>query len=246
MALAWLTKSLASAENMKVYAFIVDHGARPESAREAEKVADIMEKYQFKAQVLRLSWPGGLPASAFETLARTARYRALAKACVSHDIRHVLLGHHSDDLAETVMMRITRSSRAEGLRGMRRTARIPESAGIYGAEHVEVGRPFLSVSKVPFPMRSRRIGADEQRKDSSKTHLPRRAGPVVRGPHESGPFLHKTQRNKDAPLFQKRQLAPAARTPKTGIAGAGSTGSRSRSQNIETGGADTVGAGLQI
>jgi len=149
MALAWLTKSLAEAENMKVHAFIVDHGARPESAEEAQKVAEIMAGYSFQPHVLQLSWgPEGLPDGGFETAARTARYQALAQACVDNEVRHVLLGHHSDDLAETVMMRMICSSRAEGLRGMKYTARMPETWGVYGADEIEIGRPFLSVSKV--------------------------------------------------------------------------------------------------
>ncbi|KAF8242166.1 hypothetical protein K440DRAFT_618010 [Wilcoxina mikolae CBS 423.85] len=133
---------------MKVYAFIVDHGVRPESTNEARRVATIMENYRFEAHVLRLSWPEGRPTSAFETRARTARYQALAKACVDHDVRHLLLGHHSDDLAETVMMRMICSSRAEGLRGMKHTSRIPEASRIYGSENLEIGRPFLNVSKI--------------------------------------------------------------------------------------------------
>jgi len=151
MALAWLMKSLSVAENMKVHAFIVDHGARPNSTNEARKIAAILETYRFEAHVLRLSWPEGHFTNAFETHARRARYQALAKACVNHNLRHLLLGHHSDDLAETVMMRMICSSRAEGLRGMKRTSRIPEASGIYGAANVEIGRPFLNISKVAFP-----------------------------------------------------------------------------------------------
>ncbi|CCX29782.1 Similar to Probable tRNA(Ile)-lysidine synthase; acc. no. Q10441 [Pyronema omphalodes CBS 100304] len=148
MALAHLTKTLASEERMAVHCFIVDHGARPGSAREAAKVAAILESYRFHAHVLKLQWPEGLPSSAFETKARIARYRAIAEKCVQHDIRHVLLGHHSDDLAETVLMRMIQSSRAEGLRGMKKISRIPECQGIYGAEEIQLGRPLLAISKI--------------------------------------------------------------------------------------------------
>lgn len=151
MALAYLTKTLASEERMAVHCFIVDHGARPGSAREAAKVAAILESYRFHAHVLKLQWPEGLPSSAFETKARIARYRAIAETCVQHDIRHVLLGHHSDDLAETVLMRMIQSSRAEGLRGMKKISRIPECQGIYGAEEIQLGRPLLAISKVAHP-----------------------------------------------------------------------------------------------
>jgi tRNA(Ile)-lysidine synthase len=152
MALAWLAKGLAQKEGMTVHAFIVDHGARPESSDEARRVAEIMQRYSFQAHVLRLQWgPEGIPnSSGFETAARTARYRALARACIKNEVRHLLLGHHSDDLAETVMLRMICSSRAEGLRGMKSTSRIPEAWGIYGADEIQIGRPFLNVSKVLF------------------------------------------------------------------------------------------------
>lgn len=149
MALAWLTRRLAVKNFMTVHAFIVDHGARAESSEEAQRVADIMKTYKFKPHILKLSWgTEGLPNGGFETLAREARYQALAHACVKNNVKHLLMGHHLDDLVETVMMRMIHSSRAEGLRGMKKTSRIPESWGIYGADAIQLGRPLLKVPKV--------------------------------------------------------------------------------------------------
>jgi tRNA(Ile)-lysidine synthetase-like protein len=148
MALAWLTRSLAAAENMEVHAFIVDHGARPECAEEARSVAQIMKGYNFQPHILRLSWDSKTLRGGFETHARILRYRALARACVENRIRHVMLGHHSDDLAETVLMRLLLSSRTEGLAGMRQKVPMPETWGIYGADGIYIGRPLLNCSKV--------------------------------------------------------------------------------------------------
>lgn len=147
MALAWLTRSLAAAENMEVHAFIVDHGARPECAEEARSVAQIMKGYNFQPHILRLSWDSKTLRGGFETHARILRYRALARACVENRIRHVMLGHHSDDLAETVLMRLLLSSRTEGLAGMRQKVPMPETWGIYGADGIYIGRPLLNCSK---------------------------------------------------------------------------------------------------
>lgn len=148
MALAWLTRSLAAAENMEVHAFIVDHGARPECAEEARSVAQIMKGYNFQPHILRLSWDSKTLRGGFETHARILRYRALARACVENRIRHVMLGHHSDDLAETVLMRLLLSSRTEGLAGMRQKVPMPETWGIYGADGIYIGRPLLNCSKI--------------------------------------------------------------------------------------------------
>ncbi|KAA8904676.1 PP-loop family-domain-containing protein [Sphaerosporella brunnea] len=205
MALAWLARSLAHSEGMTVHAFIVDHGARPESSAEAQRVAEIMTRYCFHAHVLRLDWGrAGIPQGGFETAARTARYQALARACVKNEVRHLLLGHHSDDLAETVMLRMICSSRAEGLRGMRSTSRIPEAWGIYGADEIEVGRPFLNVSKV----RQRSYTADKSLTKQLRLKRTCRMGDVrwFEDPTNADPSL--TKRNAIRQLLFFRQPSP--------------------------------------
>lgn len=164
MALAYLTsKFLLPPEPhlQMVHAFVVDHGARPESSFEAAAVAEIARRdYGFDAHVLPLVWgASGLTKSGFETRARAARYRALARACVQHQVRHLLLAHHADDQAETVMLRLAMGCGVEGLGGMRAVAGIPECADVFGARGVVAWRPCLGVGKVrlrsPFDKFSR-------------------------------------------------------------------------------------------
>lgn len=157
MALAHLThrfldeeRRLCGTKNtLNIHAFVIDHGVRPGSSTEAVEVAGILKGYGFSAEVIPLLWgPGELLAGGFETRARVARYRTLATACVHNKVFRLLLAHHADDQAETVMMRLASGSRLDGLAGMKAVSGIPECQNIFGAKKVNVGRPFLAVGKV--------------------------------------------------------------------------------------------------
>ena len=131
-----------------------------------------------KATVLTLQWPVGVnPAklSNFETEARALRYRALGTACRGQKIRALLLAHHEDDVAESIMrdvMSINSPPVSWRIRPMKANAsNIPECWGLYGlhrsgntktihqtihqtdgsmiCEHggVKIYRPLLSFSK---------------------------------------------------------------------------------------------------
>lgn len=151
MALSHLTRRLIEEEQTppKVHAFIIDHGVRPEGSIEASSVASILKGYGFTAHILPLAWkPNDLSTRGFETRARVARYQVLARACVTHGVLRLLLAHHADDQAETVMMRLISGSRLDGLGGMKAVAGIPECWDVFGARKVVVGRPFLGIGKV--------------------------------------------------------------------------------------------------
>ena len=86
--------------------------------------------------ILNVKWPQDRDSqqlSNFETMARKLRYRALGRACLEHNLQSLLLAHHKDDQAETVMMRIAQGHRGTGLRGMLPVSDIPECWAIHGA-----------------------------------------------------------------------------------------------------------------
>ncbi|KAL8788019.1 MAG: hypothetical protein Q9213_001911 [Squamulea squamosa] len=128
---------------LRLHAFIVDHQARPDSAKEARQVRKWLHE-QFganrddglRSQILTLEWPPGvtpLNLSNFETEARRLRYRALGKACHEANIPSLLLGHHESDAKETLIMRLIEGYKGEGLRGIPLDSDIPDCQGIYGA-----------------------------------------------------------------------------------------------------------------
>lgn len=114
------------------------------------------------AEVLRLSWPHGvapLELSNFETQARRLRYQSLGMACLRSNIRTLLLAHHEDDQAETILSRIAAGKIGRGLRGVKAEAGIPECHGLFGVDQggeeieeddngADEGRPTLPFNRV--------------------------------------------------------------------------------------------------
>jgi tRNA(Ile)-lysidine synthase len=107
----------------KLVAVTVDHGLRPESAREAKAVGRLARK--LKVPHLTLHWTGRKPKSGLQAAARHARYRLLAKAAAEAGARHILTAHTRDDQAETLLIRLTRGSGLAGLAGMARISPLP-------------------------------------------------------------------------------------------------------------------------
>lgn len=133
MALAWCVKGWGAEA---ILALIVDHGLRPESGEEARVVQQRLAALGIRAEILR--WEHGEVASGVHKQARQARYALLAEACRRHGITDLLLAHHADDQAETVLMRFAKGSGIDGLGGM---APVTEINGL------RLLRPFLSISK---------------------------------------------------------------------------------------------------
>lgn len=111
LCLAYLTKSWGDP-----LALIVDHGLRPESAAEAREAAARLAGFGVPARVLTLR--GLAPGSGLAERARDARYSALAKAAAEDGYSDLLLGHHANDQAETLLMRQQSGSGVGGRAGM--------------------------------------------------------------------------------------------------------------------------------
>ena len=103
----------------KVRAATVDHGLRPESAREARFVANIADELGVSHATLNAEWPNGPPYAAIQESAREARYTALLKWCAETRATMLLTAHHADDQAETLLMRLGRGAGLAGLAGIR-------------------------------------------------------------------------------------------------------------------------------
>src|ERR1700744_1072086 len=97
MALALLADAWARERGGTLLALIVDHGLRPEASAEAAEAAARLEGRGIAVRVLRLD--DLTRGTALARRARDARFRALAKACESAGILHLLLGHHVVDAA---------------------------------------------------------------------------------------------------------------------------------------------------
>lgn len=117
----------------------VDHGLRPDSAREAEWVAE-----QARALGLAhttLAWAGEKPATAIQERAREARYALLVAHARTRAPAAVVTAHTADDQAETLLMRLGRGSGLDGLCGMVPTRPLLQDGS------VDLVRPLLGVPK---------------------------------------------------------------------------------------------------
>jgi tRNA(Ile)-lysidine synthase len=104
-------------------ALTVDHGLRPDSAKEAATVA----KWAKTARVPHngLTWAGDKPAQNLQAAAREARYRLIGDHMRANGITILLTGHTLDDQAETFLLRLARGSGLDGLAGMAPVAPYP-------------------------------------------------------------------------------------------------------------------------
>ena len=113
LALAYLTKCYVLINKLDSIFFLVDHGLRKESSKETKLVKLLLGKFDIGCEILK--WKGKKPNSNIQSIARNERYNLLKKACKRNNIRHLLIGHHIDDLYENFFIRLVRGS---GLRGL--------------------------------------------------------------------------------------------------------------------------------
>jgi tRNA(Ile)-lysidine synthase len=138
IALMWLAARWRRAltRGPRLVAVTVDHGLRPEAAREARDVKRLARSLEVAHRTLR--WTGTKPNTGLPAAARAARYRLLAQAARSNGATHILTAHTRDDQAETLLMRMLRGS---GIAGLAAMTRVSEREGLW------LARPLLDVSK---------------------------------------------------------------------------------------------------
>lgn len=143
VALALLADRWARARGGRVTALTVDHGLRPEAAREARQVGRWLKAAGIRHVILRWSPPAMKKTAKarlanLQAAARDARYDLLCGWCHQHAVLHLLLAHHRDDQAETLLLRLARGSGLDGLAAM---------APLVERSAVRLLRPLLAVPK---------------------------------------------------------------------------------------------------
>ncbi|SPF79982.1 tRNA lysidine(34) synthetase TilS [Pseudoprimorskyibacter insulae] len=134
MAMLYLAHNWTRVWGVRLHVCTVDHGFRPEAAAEAQLVADECAVLGWPHATLRWHWDGrGNKMDA----ARQGRLDAIGQW--RGQVRHVLVAHTKDDVAETFLMRLARGSGVDGLSAMqsRRTV----------AQGFDVLRPCLDMQR---------------------------------------------------------------------------------------------------
>ena len=138
LALAYLTKCYSLKNKIKVKYYIVNHKLRKESSLEAEVVKKVLKKIDIDCKIL--NWNGKKPSKNIQATARNKRYSLLASECKKNNIKHLLLGHHLNDLFENFLIRIVRGSGLNGLISFSKNTK-------YRGQNLNIIRPLLNLEK---------------------------------------------------------------------------------------------------
>ncbi|HYP87296.1 MAG TPA: tRNA lysidine(34) synthetase TilS [Polyangiaceae bacterium] len=135
---------LAPKLGFRLVAHGVDHGLRPEAARELDLAESLAAQLgvPFGRTQLAVAPGGNLQARA-----RAARYAALREVAMIEEDALIATAHHADDRAETVLLRLLRGAGPRGL------AVLPPRA------HGRV-RPLIRASKHDVRLHLQRHGLD--------------------------------------------------------------------------------------
>jgi len=136
LALALLLRGWVGSRGGALTTLVVDHGLRADAAAEATRATRILSDMDVTARVLRRRGP--CPTANIQAFARRARYRLMSDWCARKRVLHLMLAHHLDDQAETLLLRLARGSGLDGLAAM---APISEQGAL------RLLRPLLGLSK---------------------------------------------------------------------------------------------------
>jgi tRNA(Ile)-lysidine synthase len=148
LALAFLTKCYSLKNKVKVNYYIVNHKLRKESSLEAEIVKKVLKKIDIECKIL--NWNGKKPSKNIQATARNKRYSLLANECKKNNIKHLLLGHHLNDLFENFLIRIVRGSGLNGLISFSKNTK-------YSDQNLNVIRPLLNLEKKDLLFISKKV-----------------------------------------------------------------------------------------
>ncbi len=118
VALALIAAELCADTKRSLYLFHVHHGLMAAADAWVAHLQQFSHDLNIPLHVrhVQVDLAAGL---GIEGAARDARYRALAQLCHEHGVTALLLAHHRQDQAETVLLRLLRGSGVSGLAAMR-------------------------------------------------------------------------------------------------------------------------------
>ena len=118
MALLYLIKNFIDDKrnaSIECIPIVIDHNLRSESENESKKVKKIAQNLGFDTQIKKISVYK--PSGNIQNWARKQRRNILYQKCLELSA-NLILGHHFDDQAETLFMRMSKKSGLDGLSGM--------------------------------------------------------------------------------------------------------------------------------
>lgn len=185
MVLLTMLQEYCTATGRALFVAHLDHGMRTTSARDAQFVVDYCAARGILCHVERAEL-----GAASEATARTARQSFLRRTAQALAADAIVLAHHADDQAETVLLHLLRGT---GLRG----------AGGMAQESGDIVRPWLHISRevIDAAVQEEQIAYQEDETNTQVQYLRNR----VRA--ELLPLLEEYQPKIRAHLCQFAQLA---------------------------------------
>lgn len=135
-ALILLVDRWARALDGRATALVVDHGLRPESRVESMDVVARLAARGIEAHRLVAALDPGLGNR--QSRARLARYALMGAWCAAEGVAHLLVAHHAEDQAETLLIRLGRGSGVDGLSAMAKVSALHDA---------RLSRPLLDIPK---------------------------------------------------------------------------------------------------
>jgi tRNA(Ile)-lysidine synthase len=130
-----------SKKSTEVWVFHIHHGLQKQADHWLEFCEKLAKKYRvhFDFRLLHIADNGS---GNIEARARAERYEALTELCLEHGIYDLLLAHHQNDQAETILLQLLRGSGVAGLSGM------PQNRVLYiQDQQITLWRPLLNQSR---------------------------------------------------------------------------------------------------
>jgi len=126
--------------DLKIVVAHLNHGFRQEAEEEALYVEKLCKEYNLIIEVKRVSVPEFMEKERLgaQEAARKVRYLFYEEILNKYNAKKLVLAHHADDQAETVLMRLLRGSGPAGISGMSMVKKI---------KWYTIIRPLLNIHK---------------------------------------------------------------------------------------------------
>lgn len=131
-----------SKPSSEIWVFHIHHGLQKPADQWLEFCEKLAKKYQvhFDFRILHFA---DKSQGNIEARARLGRYEALTELCIEHGIEDLLLAHHQNDQAETILLQLLRGSGVAGLSGMPQ-----QRINTMDGHSIALWRPLLNQSRV--------------------------------------------------------------------------------------------------
>ena len=125
-----------------IYAFHIHHGLQKQADDWLIFCKKLAKKYKIHFDFRLLHLTGSQEQGNIEARARAGRYEALTDLCIEYGIEDLLLAHHQNDQAETVLLQLLRGAGVAGAAAMPSNRQLDSKQG-----KITLWRPLLDQSK---------------------------------------------------------------------------------------------------